>query len=49
VFLDAATKTMIAHGDPRKMLKESTNPTVRSFLTRAGSMPISEVMYENIQ
>jgi phospholipid/cholesterol/gamma-HCH transport system ATP-binding protein len=49
VFLDAATKTMIAHGDPKKMLKESTNPTVRSFLTRAGSMSISEVMCENIQ
>ena len=49
VFLDAATKTMLAHGDPRKMLKESTDPTVRSFLTRAGSMPISEMMCENIR
>lgn len=49
VFLDTATKTMIAHGDPKKMLKESTNLTVRSFLTRAESMCISEVMCENIQ
>jgi phospholipid/cholesterol/gamma-HCH transport system ATP-binding protein len=48
VFLDAATKTMIAHGDPRKMLKESTNPAVRSFLTRAESMSFPEVMRENI-
>jgi phospholipid/cholesterol/gamma-HCH transport system ATP-binding protein len=49
VFLDASTKTMIAHGDPKKMLKESTNLTVRSFLTRAESMYISDVMCEEIQ
>jgi len=49
VFLDATTKTMIAQGDPKKMLRESTNLTVRSFLTRAESMSIQEVMCENIQ
>ncbi len=49
IFLDATTKTIIARGDPKKLLKESSNLTVRSFLTRAESMAISEVMCENIQ
>lgn len=34
VFLDADTKTMIASGDPKKLLAECKNPTVHSFLTR---------------
>lgn len=34
VYLDAETKTMIAQGNPRDLLKESTDPKVRSFLTR---------------
>jgi phospholipid/cholesterol/gamma-HCH transport system ATP-binding protein len=34
VFLDAETKTMIASGDPHKLLAESPDPKVRSFLTR---------------
>jgi len=34
VFLDAEVKTMIAGGDPNKLLAESRNPTVRRFLTR---------------
>ncbi|HWR88744.1 MAG TPA: ATP-binding cassette domain-containing protein [Dissulfurispiraceae bacterium] len=34
VFLDAETKTMIARGDPRKLLAESTDPTIVRFLTR---------------
>jgi phospholipid/cholesterol/gamma-HCH transport system ATP-binding protein len=34
VFLDAEAKTMIAQGDPKVLLAESTNPTVRRFLTR---------------
>ena len=37
VFLDAGEKTMIAHGDPHTLLKESKNPTVRAFLTRGES------------
>jgi len=37
VFLDAATKTMIASGDPKVLLKECQDPTVHAFLTR-GSM-----------
>jgi phospholipid/cholesterol/gamma-HCH transport system ATP-binding protein len=40
VFLDAATKTMIASGDPHSLLAESQDPTVRGFLTRgADKMP----------
>jgi len=34
VFLDADTKTMIAAGDPRKLLAESKDPKVINFLTR---------------
>lgn len=34
VFLDAETRTMIAQGDPKKLLAESTDPTIVSFLTR---------------
>lgn len=34
VFLDPATKTMIASGDPNTLLKESDDPKVRTFLTR---------------
>src|SRR5215510_4113165 len=34
VFLDAETKTMIAQGDPKKLLAESHDPKVRQFLTR---------------
>jgi phospholipid/cholesterol/gamma-HCH transport system ATP-binding protein len=34
VFLDAETRTMTAVGDPNKLLAESHDPTIRSFLTR---------------
>jgi phospholipid/cholesterol/gamma-HCH transport system ATP-binding protein len=34
VFLDADTKTMIAQGDPKKLLAESQDPKIRQFLTR---------------
>ena len=34
VFLDTDTKTMIAAGDPKKMLDESNNPKIITFLTR---------------
>jgi phospholipid/cholesterol/gamma-HCH transport system ATP-binding protein len=34
VFLDPETRTMIAQGNPTKLLKESENPKVREFLTR---------------
>ena len=34
VFIDATAKTMIASGDPKRLLKECVNPTVQNFLTR---------------
>jgi phospholipid/cholesterol/gamma-HCH transport system ATP-binding protein len=34
VFLDAQSKTMIAQGDPKILLRDSSNPIVRTFLTR---------------
>ena len=34
VFLDAETGTMIATGDPKRLLAECEHPTVRNFLTR---------------
>lgn len=34
IFLDAASKTMIASGDPHAMLASSTDPRVLRFLTR---------------
>lgn len=34
VFLDAETRTMIASGDPHRLLAECENFTVRQFLTR---------------
>jgi phospholipid/cholesterol/gamma-HCH transport system ATP-binding protein len=48
IFLDARTRTMTASGDPRRLLKESSDPAVREFLTRgnhersadAGRVPI---------
>ncbi|MDR3568121.1 MAG: ATP-binding cassette domain-containing protein [Syntrophobacteraceae bacterium] len=37
VFLDAETGTMLAVGDPKKLLAESRDPKIRSFLTRGQS------------
>ena len=34
VFLDPDSKTMIAHGNPRTLRDESSDPKVRSFLSR---------------
>ena len=34
VFLDGETKTMLATGDPKVLLKEASHPTVRHFLAR---------------
>ncbi|HDZ91761.1 MAG: ATP-binding cassette domain-containing protein [Deltaproteobacteria bacterium] len=36
VFLDAETRTMIATGDPKRLVHESPDPKVRAFLTRGG-------------
>ncbi len=49
IFLDAATHTMRAEGNPRELLKHSNDPYVREFLTR-GQEPVrpanSGVPYE---
>jgi phospholipid/cholesterol/gamma-HCH transport system ATP-binding protein len=37
VFLDAESRTMIAQGDPNKLLRENKDPRIRSFLTRGES------------
>lgn len=37
VFLDAESRTVIAGGNPKQLLVETTNPTVREFLTRGES------------
>ncbi|MCK4892834.1 MAG: ATP-binding cassette domain-containing protein, partial [Calditrichia bacterium] len=34
VFLDPETKTMIAEGNPKKLLQDTDNPDVREFLMR---------------
>jgi phospholipid/cholesterol/gamma-HCH transport system ATP-binding protein len=34
IFLDPETRTMIASGDPHRLLAESRDPKVRTFLTR---------------
>jgi phospholipid/cholesterol/gamma-HCH transport system ATP-binding protein len=41
VFLDAASRTQLATGDPKRLRDEHPNPDVRNFLTRgaAGSTP----------
>ena len=36
VYLDAETRTMLAHGNPRTLLKESKDPKIHAFLTRGG-------------
>ena len=37
VFLDAETKTQVAHGSPRNLLEACDHPRVREFLTRGES------------
>lgn len=38
VFIDGDARTMLAAGDPRKLLEKCENPTVRNFLTRGQSL-----------
>ncbi len=38
IFLDAETKTAIAQGPPRKLLESCSDPKVREFLTRGGTL-----------
>ena len=42
VFLDTDAKTMIATGDPKRLLVECQHPTVRNFLTRGDAMAVEE-------
>jgi len=37
VFLDSATRTMRARGNPRELLQHSTDPAVQEFLTRGAA------------
>jgi len=37
IFLDAETKTIRARGNPKELLKHSTDPKLRAFLTRGES------------
>ena len=39
VFLDAETRTAIAHGNPRELAQHSENKKVRDFLSRSESQP----------
>jgi phospholipid/cholesterol/gamma-HCH transport system ATP-binding protein len=39
VFLDPDTRTMRASGNPRELLRHSTDPAVRRFLTRGEAVP----------
>ena len=36
VYLDAETRTMLAHGNPKTLLRDSKEPKIRAFLTRGG-------------
>jgi phospholipid/cholesterol/gamma-HCH transport system ATP-binding protein len=42
IFLDPETRTMIASGDPKKLLAESEDPKVQNFLTRGGKLAKAE-------
>src|SRR5262245_55804281 len=39
IFLDADRKTAIAHGDPKMLRDNATEPTVREFLNRSAPKP----------
>ena len=36
VYLDAETKTQLATGDPKALLRDPPDPKIRAFLTRGG-------------
>lgn len=42
VFLDAESRTMIAGGPPKKLLAESRDPKVRTFLTRGEAAELDD-------
>jgi phospholipid/cholesterol/gamma-HCH transport system ATP-binding protein len=48
VFLDTNTRTMRAQGNPRELLKNSTDPYVREFLTRGASTKAQKLEGETV-
>jgi phospholipid/cholesterol/gamma-HCH transport system ATP-binding protein len=42
IFLDAGTRTMRAQGNPKELLKSSSDPVLREFLTRGEERPESK-------
>lgn len=48
IFLDTNTRTMRAQGNPRELLKNSTDPYVRKFLTRGHSTTAEKVGEETV-
>jgi phospholipid/cholesterol/gamma-HCH transport system ATP-binding protein len=36
VYLDAETRTMLATGNPKDLLRDPPDPKIRDFLTRGG-------------
>src|SRR5208282_4786668 len=47
VFLDAATRTAIAHGSPKALRESCQHPTVRAFMNREGSQSVDETKGEH--
>ncbi len=47
LFLDTATKTVGAVGDPRKLRDDPPSPAIREFLTRAGTLPAAPSTLSN--
>lgn len=39
VYLDAETRTMLATGNPKALLRDPPDPKIRAFLTRGGTEP----------
>ena len=44
VFLDAETRTMIAQGDPHRLLVETGDPKVKEFLTRGETSSVNVIV-----
>ena len=44
VFLDAETRTMIAQGDPNRLLVETDDPKVKEFLTRGETSSVNVIV-----
>ncbi len=47
VFLDAETRTAIAHGSPKALRESCQHPTVRAFMNRKGSQGVNETKGES--